>query len=180
MTPSNLLVAALAILPGDARQGARIFTEQKCIVCHSVEGKGGKAAPDLGSSSSRAYTPSLLASLIWNHAPRMWSAMAAAGIPNPKLSEQDAADLFAYFYAFRYFDQPGDAARGAQAFKDHRCAECHSLSEAGPGNATPVRAWRSLADSIALASAMWNHAPRMREAMASRRVPWPCANRRHP
>jgi cytochrome c2 len=103
----------------------------------------------------------------------MWPAMEAAGIPKPSLSERDAADLFAYFYAFRFFDLPGDAARGAQAFKDRMCAECHSLSSPGPEGAPPVRQWTSLGDSTTLAAAMWNHAPRMREVMARRKVNWP-------
>jgi cytochrome c2 len=126
-----------------------------------------------GRYAARAYTPSLLASLIWNHAPKMWPAMAAAGIPQPRLSEQDASDLFAYFYAARYMDQPGDAGRGLQAFRDLRCAECHSISQPGRDGAPPVVGWTSLADTLALATAMWNHAPRMRESMARRKVPWP-------
>ncbi len=164
----NLGLALLAaiLLPGDARRGAEVFNAQKCSHCHSMEGR----------YAARAYTPSVRASLIWNHAPQMWPAMENAGIPKPQLSEQDASDLFAYFYAARYMDQLGDAGRGLRAFRDNRCAECHSTSaEGAPGRdgAPAVVRWESLADSIALAAAMWNHAPRMRDAMAKRRVPWP-------
>lgn len=172
MFPGFLLLAA-AILPGDARRGAEVFTSQHCVTCHAIDGKGGKAAPDLGKEVSRGLTPSLLASLLWNHAPRMWPAMEAAGIPKPSLTDQQAADLFAYFYAYRFFDKPGDAGRGAQVFKDRMCAECHSLRNPGPEGAPPIAAWTSLGDSMALATAMWNHAPRMKAAMAKRKVAWP-------
>src|SRR3954464_4459928 len=30
---------------GDAKQGAKVYTAQKCQVCHSVAGKGSKANP---------------------------------------------------------------------------------------------------------------------------------------
>ena len=52
-----LLLAASAIalpslyaslpIPGDATRGAQVFKDQKCVLCHSVNGEGGKAAPDL-------------------------------------------------------------------------------------------------------------------------------------
>ena len=99
-------------VPGDARRGAEVFQTQKCVSCHSVEGKGGKTAPDLGRRVGRALKPSDMSALMWNHAPAMWTAMDKAGIEKTKLSEQQAADLFAYFYAARFFDQPGDAGRG--------------------------------------------------------------------
>ncbi len=168
-----LVLLAAAISPGDARRGAEVLKNQQCLGCHEIDGKGGDIAPDLGKTAARAYNPSLLASLMWNHAPRMWPRMEREGIPRPKLSEQDAADLFAYFYAFRFFDQPGDAARGAQEFKAKRCSDCHSLAQPGPEGAPPVKSWTSLGDPIALASAMWNHAPRMKESMAKRKIAWP-------
>jgi len=86
---------------GDASRGEALFKGQKCVTCHSVNGEGGKVGPDLGRGQSREYTPSLMAALMWNHAPQMWSAMEKAGVAKPKLDSQQAADLFAYFYAAR-------------------------------------------------------------------------------
>jgi cytochrome c2 len=160
-------------IPGDARRGADLFETQKCITCHSVQGKGGRTAPDLGKRTGRAYTPSLMASLMWNHGPRMWEAMEGAGIPIPVLSPQQAADLYAYLYAFRYFERPGDAGRGLGVFTEKGCSGCHSLKPGGSGPGPAVTTWPSLADGIALAAAMWNHAPQMRTALASQKKAWP-------
>ena len=164
---------AAATIPGDARRGAELFQAQKCVACHSVDGKGGTSAPDLAKRTGRSYSPALLTSLMWNHAPAMWPAMEKAGIGRPQLTEQQSADLFAYFYAFRYFEKAGDAARGRLVFTAKNCAICHGLDRPVEGGGPPVATWRSLTDSIELARAMWTHAAGMREAMAKRKLDWP-------
>ncbi|MEO7653978.1 MAG: c-type cytochrome [Bryobacteraceae bacterium] len=164
--------AAPSIL-GDARRGEGLFEKQKCIVCHSINGAGGKTGPDLSRRGGRDYTPALLASLMWNHAPVMWSAMAQAGIERPALAPEDVSDLFAYFYAARFFDRAGDAGRGKQAFAARKCSACHGLAAAIPGGARPVAEWESLADPIALASNMWNHAGQMQQAARAKKVRLP-------
>jgi len=43
-----ILVGIAASLPAagqDAKRGQEVYTAQKCSVCHSVAGKGGKASP---------------------------------------------------------------------------------------------------------------------------------------
>jgi hypothetical protein len=57
-----------------------------------------------------------MASLMWNHAPDMWAGMKKQGIVKAELSQESAADLFAYFVSARYFEKPGDAGRGKLAF----------------------------------------------------------------
>lgn len=158
-------------LPGDARLGARVFHEQNCIVCHSVGGRGGKSAPDLGTRIGRGYTPSIMASLMWNHAPVMWQAMEKQGIAQPRLSNADAANLFAYFWAGRFFDRPGDAGRGKQVFAAKGCAGCHAAN--APGIGPPITAWNVISDPIALSAAMWNHMRAMHQAASSKSLRWP-------
>ena len=46
----------------------------------------------------------------------MWSAMRDRNITAGNLDEQGAADLLAYFYSARFFEKPGDAARGKAVF----------------------------------------------------------------
>ena len=81
-----------------------------------MNGRGGASAPDLGRLADRSFTPAALAATMWNHAPAMWSAMGAANVRIPDVDEQAAADLFAYFYSTRFFEKPGDAARGKRCF----------------------------------------------------------------
>ena len=63
------------VIPGDSAQGAELFKSERCVECHSVNGKGGKIGVDLSERVDRGFTPALLASAMWNHAPVMWAAM---------------------------------------------------------------------------------------------------------
>jgi mono/diheme cytochrome c family protein len=173
---SLALVLSQSLVTGDAQRGAALFKSQNCVACHNVNGQGGKSAPDLGAITGRAYTPADMASLMWNHAPVMWSAMAKQNITRPTLSEQQAADLFAYFYAARYFDKPGDAGRGKRVFAAKHCANCHGLSTAATEGIKPVIAWQSLDDPVLLAQQMWNHGAEMRAAFQSKGIKWPEIN----
>jgi mono/diheme cytochrome c family protein len=159
---------AAAAVSGDARRGAQLFRDQKCVTCHSVFGEGGKAAPDLGARFSRGYTAPQMAALMWNHAPEMWSAMSAKGIARPELSNQDAADLFAFFAGARYFERLGEPSRGAELFRTKKCASCHE----GGGPGKPIKEWTSLGDPITLAARMWDHVAQMRSAMGGKKIPW--------
>ena len=164
--------ALLPVVPGDSEHGEKIFESERCIQCHSVGGKGGKTAPDLGRQVDRNFTPALLASTMWNHAPVMWAAIEGAGIEKPKLTPEAAADLFAFFYSTRFFDKPGDAARGKAAFTARHCAECHGITGSQAEGAPPVAKWESLGQPILLVQQMWNHSVRMREAFARKKIGW--------
>jgi len=163
---------AAAIIPGDARRGAQLFDSEQCVQCHSVNGHGGSSAPDLGRRVDRNFTPSVMASLMWNHAPAMWSAMGKQGIMKPTLSQQSAADLFAYFISARFFEKPGDAGRGKQVFTSKHCAECHGITTVKEPGAPPVAKWESLADPVVLAQQMWNHGAKMKQVMAQKKFAW--------
>jgi cytochrome c2 len=169
-TPALLLFAAsLPASPGieaDARRGAEFFEQNKCTSCHAPG-----TARDLARRLDRNYTPAALASRIWNHAPAMFAEMRKQGIAPPAVSSQQSADLFAFFYSRRYFERPGDAARGKTAFDGKGCSGCHSIT--GPGTGPAVSSWGSLADPVSFVAAMWNHAPKMKEAIASKGGKWP-------
>jgi mono/diheme cytochrome c family protein len=156
-----------ATIAADSTRGAQLFETLACVQCHGVNGKGGTLAPDLGRLIDRNFTPATLAATMWNHAPAMWASMRDRDIRAGDLDEQAAADLFAYFYATRFFEKPGDAARGKRAFTERGCASCH-----GP-SLKPVAQWEALTDPVALAEAMWNHGPRMLEEAGAKRIRWP-------
>lgn len=168
----GLQAAMLPVVPGDSERGARLFESERCIQCHAIDGKGGRMGPDLGKRIDRSFTPALLASTMWNHAPVMWAAIEGAKIEKPRLSPEAAADLFAFFYSTRFFDKPGDAARGKQVFGERHCGDCHGITESRAENAPPVEKWESLGQPIILVEQMWNHSGRMREAFARRNISW--------
>lgn len=162
----------------DSERGRELFGTLSCVQCHSVNGKGGAighnlAGPDLGSAVDRGFTPATLAATMWNHAPAMWAAMNKQGVRAGDLNEQAAADLFAYFYSIRFFETPGDAARGKRAFNIRGCSNCHGLREGLLPRIKPVSQWESLGDPVALTEAMWNHAPLMLAESQLKREPWP-------
>jgi len=157
---------------GDAQRGQQLFESEQCIQCHSFQGKGGTRAPDLSKRIDRDYTPAVMASLMWNHAPDMWAAMKSKGIVKSEMTPDIAADLFAYFVSARFFDRPGDAGRGKQAFTQLHCANCHGISTAIAGGGPPVVKWGSLINPLTLAEEMWNHGSAMRAAFEQRKYPW--------
>jgi mono/diheme cytochrome c family protein len=160
-------------LPADSARGAQLFESQQCVECHSVNGKGGHVAPDLGRIMDRDFTPMALASTMWNHAPTMWSAMRARNLQPAPMEDQAAADLFAYFYSARFFEKPGDAGRGKHLFTERACTRCHGITEAKTAPALPVTQWSSLGDPIALTSAMWNHSALMAAELKRQGIKWP-------
>jgi mono/diheme cytochrome c family protein len=158
---------------GDADRGKEVFRTRRCIACHSINGEGGKSAPELGRIVERGFSPYSLAGRLWNHAPVMWAAMEREGIARPELSQQEAADLFAYFFAARYFESPGTARRGRQLFRSKRCAGCHGIESPVREGIRPVAAWQSMEDPIALACEMWNHSFAMRRELDRSHIPYP-------
>jgi mono/diheme cytochrome c family protein len=173
MRASFLLVVAMiahaADFTADSTRGRALFDSLSCAGCHGAHGSG----PDLSNMVDRGFTPSTFAATMWNHAPAMWAAMDTKGIRAGDLNPQGAADLFAYFYSTRFFDLPGDAGRGKRTFTARGCSNCHGLTEPVLADAKPVQQWESLGDGVALAEAMWNHAPRMLVEVQAKHALWP-------
>ncbi len=167
---ATLSLCAASVPLGDSARGAELFKSQKCVVCHSVNGQGGKSGPDLGKTAGRGVTPAAMAALMWSHAPQMWEAMERASMKPQKLTTQQAADLYAYFYSARFFEQKGDAARGKKLFAEKGCAGCH---QGAGGGAPDVSQWPAIADPIELARQMWNHSPQMKGAITAKKAALP-------
>jgi len=159
---ASALAARAASFTADSARGQRLFETLSCVQCHSVNGKGATVGPDLGRMLDRGFTPATLAATMWNHAPGMWAAMRDRQITAGELDQQGAQDLMAFFYSARFFEKPGDAGRGKQAFESLGCAGCHGLTSSPNAAAKPVSQWPALADPIALVEAMWNHRTQMR------------------
>jgi mono/diheme cytochrome c family protein len=168
--------AAADLIAGEAKRGEQLFRTQQCVRCHSVNGQGGVYAPDLARRIDRNFTPTVMASLMWNHAPAMWDAMRKEKLALPQLSTEQTADLFAYFVSARYFERPGDAGRGKQLFASKRCGDCHGIADSKAAGAPPVAKWESLADPVVLAQQMWNHGAAMKDALAQKGIARPAVS----
>ena len=165
--------ADAATIAANSERGAALFESLSCVQCHSVNGRGGTLAPDLGKLVDRNFTPATLAATMWNHAPTMWAAMRERSIRAGDLNEQGAADLLAFFYSARFFERPGDAGRGKELFSSKHCASCHGISTPKLPEAKPVAEWQLIGHPIELVNAMWNHGVTMKEEYARHKISWP-------
>ena len=154
---------------GNAKEGEALFKKKRCLVCHSLFGKGGTEAPDLGKSISQTNVASLTA-LLWNHAGKMQKIFREKNIPWPYLTETEMGDLVVFLYSLTYTDKAGVPATGKMVFDKKTCVDCHFKTEDDRkkmvekvSDLTPVQ----------FASMLWNHIPTMESKMVSQAVPWP-------
>lgn len=156
---------------GDPSRGRFVVEDQGCLECHTVHASGSShenilPATDLASRLSATYTPTALASAVWNHTPRMWSALAQRAVTLPPFSEQDWEDAFAYLYSLQFFELPAEVRRG-KAVLDQKCGGCH------PSLAPSPAQWKSIDDPVVLVSQMWSHAPEMARKARQQGKDWP-------
>jgi mono/diheme cytochrome c family protein len=153
---------------GDAGAGSRLFTELRCSTCHSVRGVGGTAAPALGPKAGQPYTPNVMVSSLWSHVTKMWDAMERAGVPAPRLTAQQTADLFAYLGGTPAGDQPGEVSQGKKVYEAKLCASCHDNQYFAP-DLGPLA---GKVNAFTLGSGLWEHGRGMLSRMVSRNMTW--------
>lgn len=157
--------------PGSPKRGEELFTEKRCVECHSVRGHGGKVGPDLGEKLKGSLMR--IAGAMWNKGPRMWAKMAERGIEVPTLSTEEMSDLVSYLYFFQFIDPPADTRRGWSVFKE-RCGVCHAAVRPDRRVAPPItRVVEKLRTPLEVVTGMWNHAGKMEGKMAEENVAWP-------
>jgi mono/diheme cytochrome c family protein len=164
---------------GRADVGRRLFVAKRCVTCHQAGGTGGVIGPSLDALQQRA-SPIYLATALWNHGPQMAEVMRAQRVPRPTFQDGDLADLIAYLGVAAPGAPPGPvyvlqgrAAEGRTLFAQKGCQDCHRAGGQG-GTLGPDLAERSRAMSLLqFATAMWNKAPRMLEAMQARAMAVP-------
>jgi cytochrome c551/c552 len=155
------------LLPGDVKEGWKVFNEKKCSQCHSIWGEGAKEGPDLGPLPESYTGPTELVALLWNHLPGMVGKMTAKGIRPPSMDEKETANLFAFLYFIRYMDEPGNPEKGKALLRSKGCVQCHRVS----GKAREdLRRWETVTNPIAWAQMMWNHAGPMQDEMKKREI----------
>ena len=163
----QLGAAADMSLSGDPFRGREVLSEKLCTQCHSVWGHGGVLAPDMSTAVAGKSWLDLVGDF-WNHTPRMIDAMADRGHRWPTLDRSEMANLLSYLYYLRLFDRPGDPERGAMAYSQHKCFNCHSLGGAGGTGGGPLDGFSAFPSSVMLAQAMWNAGPKMQRDQLGR------------
>jgi len=157
------------LLPGNVKEGWKVFAMKKCNLCHAIWGEGGKGGPDLGTLPESYVSQAQLAALMWNHGPEMWGRMSARKIPFEKMEKKETADLFAFLYFIRYMDEPGDPQRGKILIETKACIKCHTVKEEAKGD---LSRWGMYTNPIVWAQMMWNHAPQMEQEMKKKGGSW--------
>lgn len=165
-------LAAPGLVPGDPREGWKLFTVKGCIRCHSVQGEGGKVGPDL-SQRRLPQTPSGLAGLLWNHSSRMRQMMAQLEVPPPTFTGSEVSDLVAYLYFIGFFGPPANATRGRVLFSAKGCVRCHAVNGRGGTVGPDLARSEAVLSPVEAARLMWNHAPLMEARMHELGIPWP-------
>ncbi len=155
------------LLPGDIKEGWKVFYQKGCIQCHAIWGEGGKGGPDLGTLPQAYVSQAQLAALMWNHGPEMWERMIGRKIPFEKITKKEMADLFAFLYFIRYMDEPGDLRNG-KAIVDSACGKCHSIKG---GTKSDLSRWGMYTNPILWAQMMWNHSSQMEQERKRTGVP---------
>ncbi len=173
VAPLGVVSAQPAMSPSqDPLAGSQVFGSKGCVKCHSVNGVGGKLAPDLARTMRpRSFVD--LATAMWNHLPRMSDRMKQLGITRPRLDSKEAGDLFGFLYTLNYFDVPGNADAGKRVFSEKHCVTCHTVRGTGGVVGPNLDHLRQFRSPIFVASAMWNHGPQMAEKMKERGIDRP-------
>jgi mono/diheme cytochrome c family protein len=159
----NTKAEKVYLSPGNLQNGKKLFAQKGCIQCHSPRGE-----LDLSKKKDFPRTLGQLAGMMWNHSPKMWKGMEEKGMERPTLSSQEMADLVAYLFSTRYFDEPGDPEKGKYVFIRKQCNLCHPKG----AQTQSLSVLKGQISPIFMAQTMWNHGPGMLEKMRKAKVPW--------
>ncbi len=161
------------LFPADPGRGWKVFRKKGCIGCHAVKGKGGHAGPELGPNRLVPLTLSQFAGLMWNHSPEMWKVPEARSIPRPSFEGREIADLVAFLASLRYFEPVGSPHMGQTVFSERGCDFCHGATGEGGKGGPALRGRGQTTTAITLATALWEHGPKMYERTRQFNRPWP-------
>lgn len=161
------------LFPADVRRGRQLFGEKGCSQCHGFGGEGATVAPDLTRLPQMPRNLSQMSAHMWNHWPQMAEWMKQRKIPPPVFEGKEMADLIAYLYSLRYFDEPGRSQAGRQVYVEKRCDRCHGTDGRGSSDGPNLVQRKGTFSVVALAAAMWRHGPHMHREMQQKGLPWP-------
>ncbi len=155
--------------PGSGAAGRELFRQKGCSRCHPGSG------PDLGESDL-PQSIGALASRMWNHSPKMMSAMREQNLIRQSMTAQELADILAYVQALGHSSRVGDSTAGRALFAQKGCTQCHDAEEMHASGAPPLSELWGDAAPVDMAAAMWNHGRTMLEQMTEAGLSWPVFN----
>ena len=164
------------LLPANPRRGWALFQKKGCINCHAIRGVGGTVGPDLAAGRPLPRNLTQMAARMWNHSPAMWAAMKDKGIERPTFAGQEMADLLAFLYSVRYFDQGGSPMIGEALFTERKCSRCHGADARGGDIGPNLRKRSGPFTPVTFALALWSHGPRMYNKAQELGIGWPTLN----
>jgi mono/diheme cytochrome c family protein len=144
--------------------GGRVFTEKGCGLCHAIRGAGPTAGPELAKIERKSFFD--IGAAMSNH-------LRGVTIPKPSLSADEVTRLIAFLFTLQYYDQPGDAKAGEQAFGAKGCVQCHEVGGKGGRRGPSLDFLKHANSPVLVAVALWNHGPEMAEAVETRGIPRP-------
>ncbi len=124
---------ALTLTLGDTEKGKAVYSMKGCASCHA------RIPAEREAGLLHSFTE--LSAVFWNHAPMMTSLPAS-------LTREEIADVVAYLWASRYFEDSGNVVRGKAVFERKRCVTCHAEPK-------PV----AKKSAMAMLAAVWKHSP---------------------
>jgi mono/diheme cytochrome c family protein len=160
-------VERIYVRPGSPQVGEKLFTQKRCVQCHTANAQGIRIGPDLRKKLKGSLIG--IAGAMWNHGPGMWAKMGDV----PSLGPEEMSDLISYLYFLQFTDPSGDAKRGRVVYQEKRCGSCHTLpgvsGTVGPDLATAEK----LQTPVEVVTEMWNHVGSMERRMLEESVEWP-------
>ncbi len=160
MEPTIIPIDAYSI--GNCDNGQRLIQEKGCLHCHTIQGVGGSIGPDF-KDVYFDYTVLIIAGKMWNHGPKMWKAMKSENMPIPIFQDGEMCDIIAYMYRLNLEDKPGEIEKGKQLVIDKNCLSCHAIDVKDSELVKSFESMQKPNSPMAMAAAMWNHAPAMEE-----------------
>ncbi len=116
----------------DAERGGELFRASRCVTCHSVDGRGGTLAPELGHVGAKVTRDWLYS---WIRDPHRLQPDTL--MPRFRFTDEQVRDLAAYIAEDlaepkgldpnRAAPDPASAAEGRRIFERRGCYSCHEL-----------------------------------------------------
>ncbi len=157
LTVSSAGAAVPPVIPGDSERGAKLFENERCVQCHSVNGKGGKMGMDLSARVDRGFTPALTCEC---HVEPCAGDVGGDGGGGNRASQAESSGRRRSFRVFvfdAFFRQAGRRRAGQAGIHRRHCADCHGITDSRAEGAPPVVKWESLGQPIVLVQQMWDH-----------------------